>query len=786
MNVNKQIPVELVNRISVTTDSVLTFPYYVFFYILEGSVNITVGVESETYHNGDIFLLPFGIKASLSAGKDCRLLLLGISTDFIQNYLNLSVLPVCNSTLNPALDYLEMKRLVLDISEEYRSRNCSELVILGNLYLLLNELKKLPGTFPKQHSDNRYTQRVQAIANYIDQHYMEPLSLPELAQEFYLAPQYLSTFFKDNFSTNFKNYLNEKRLFYSLRDLRQSKLSINDIALKNGFSSVSAYRKNFEAKYHITPSEFRLRHKNQTSMRDIPGSIPLPELASTERASALRQTYHINVKNEPQTLDHAGRILNIGSASNLLSAEYRKRLEDFVLENAVHYIRIQDVLSSSFIPMLLPDYDFYFRNVTSIITFLFDLNVVPIIEFSRNQFNFSVGPTGHNLSHNVSRSNRFYRLLEAFLQHIYSRWPLNWLNCWKFELWMQPNETLENYAKDLQTIRSVIQNYIPDAALGGPGYHKCSTPVPSAEFMKYFRQHNIRLDFFSAYLDLRDYDTLSTEITMSRNPDYLLKTCLALKEELAQYLPKTPLYATEWSSLFLEGVPLSYSRYQAAFIARNYLGLSRYCELSGYWLFSDRQFQSSQFLHQADSFMDGQGLCTSGMIPTAAFYAYQLCCRLGSKLIDSGNSYWFIQENENHYQLLACHYIHPRNFQSPELASSYSPDKVYSLFPDTPAMHIHFYLDHIKPGIYQIQRYVINETSGNLLDILIGEYTHSNISREVFLQQLRSLHPSERDYYEKAFIPEMRKIYTSAENTLHLETYMMQHCVCLWDIQRQL
>lgn len=786
MKNKEHLPIELMRCIHVDTDMVLSFSYYVFLYVLDGEVSISLGAEPVPYAASEVLLLPAGVSASVTAAGSCRLLLLGLSTDYVQNNLNLSVLPVCNSVLNPNPDYFRLKQHILDTYEEYRSREQSDLAVLGNLYLLLHELRRLPGSVPQIQTGNRYTQRVQEIANYIDQHYAEPLSLSDLAREFYLAPQYLSTFFKENFKTNFKSYLNDKRLFYSLRDLRQTDLSIGEIAVRCGFTSASAYRKNFEARYHITPTGFRLQHQNEVSVQADPNSSLLAEADAPVRAGVLRQTFRVNYTSQPQAAHHCTQMLNVGAASNLLSASYRNYLTSYLSETGIRCIRIQEVMSNAFIPMLLPNYDYYLQNVTSMVSYLEEIHVTPIIELSRGQFYFQTqGDTSQYVRY-PSRKARFMRLLEAFLAHVYRHWSMEWLNQWRFELWMQPLETLEGYAADYVAIRDLIHRYIPGAAVGGPGYHKCATPVSSAAFMQYFRQQHIPMDFYSIYLDYRDYDADTHEITMSRNPDYLVETCLAIRGELSRYLPQTPLYATEWNSMYLPGIPLAYSRYQSAFIARNGLGISQLCDLSGYWLFADYQSHHNQLLEQSDLFMDGQGLYTKNMLPTSAYYAYRLCCSLGSEYVAFGSNYCLIHVNAYHFQLLAWHYIHPRNAVSAEFNNAYAYDKVYTMFPETPGMEAHFYINNVEPGSYQIQRQVIDETSGNLLDILIGSSNHSNINREAYLQNVRTFSPAERVYYETALQPEFRKIYTRAEHTLHIESYLMPHSVCLWDIRRLL
>ena len=70
-----------------------------------------------------------------------------------------------------------------------------------------------------QSSANSRAELMDSIAHYIDRNYKNPLSLNELAEQFYLSPPYLSKMFKQLYGTTFSNYLMDIRLQNCLQEL---------------------------------------------------------------------------------------------------------------------------------------------------------------------------------------------------------------------------------------------------------------------------------------------------------------------------------------------------------------------------------------------------------------------------------------------------------------------------------------------------------------------------------------------------------------------------------------
>lgn len=100
-------------------------------------------------------------------------------------------------------------------------------------------------------------ERIQMIMNYVEEHYQEPLSIPEIAGEIGLNEIYFSRFFKTNMGMTFLEYLNMVRLEKIYTDLLNTNMPIKDIQEKHGFVSDKVFRRMFKEVYGCTPREAR-------------------------------------------------------------------------------------------------------------------------------------------------------------------------------------------------------------------------------------------------------------------------------------------------------------------------------------------------------------------------------------------------------------------------------------------------------------------------------------------------------------------------------------------------
>lgn len=104
--------------------------------------------------------------------------------------------------------------------------------------------------------------QIKSILSYIDEHYQEKIMLNEIASFSHLSPKYFSRYFKKQFGRAFSEYVNSYRIERSLPMLEEKDLSISDIALQNGFESLSYYVKVFKSIMGITPGDYRRQNNS--------------------------------------------------------------------------------------------------------------------------------------------------------------------------------------------------------------------------------------------------------------------------------------------------------------------------------------------------------------------------------------------------------------------------------------------------------------------------------------------------------------------------------------------
>ncbi len=85
----------------------------------------------------------------------------------------------------------------------------------------------------------------------------EALALRALSERMGYSEYHMSRRFSEISGMQFRDYLRFRRLAFALKELRDSRTGILEIAVKYGFSSQEAFTRAFKTAYGITPAEYR-------------------------------------------------------------------------------------------------------------------------------------------------------------------------------------------------------------------------------------------------------------------------------------------------------------------------------------------------------------------------------------------------------------------------------------------------------------------------------------------------------------------------------------------------
>lgn len=95
------------------------------------------------------------------------------------------------------------------------------------------------------------------VRSYISQNYGSKIHLDELCSSFYCSRATLTSSFRKVYGQSITEYLTHIRLEQSRKLLRESELSIQEIAEKCGFTDQNYFTKVFRKAEEITPSQYR-------------------------------------------------------------------------------------------------------------------------------------------------------------------------------------------------------------------------------------------------------------------------------------------------------------------------------------------------------------------------------------------------------------------------------------------------------------------------------------------------------------------------------------------------
>lgn len=110
------------------------------------------------------------------------------------------------------------------------------------------------------HSEYSYN-LVMNTKEYVDHHYMEDLTLDDLARHATLSSSYISRMFKHYFGFSPMQYLARRRIGEAESLLILTDEPITVIALKCGYSSPSNFNRVFQKYLGISPKEYRKNHR---------------------------------------------------------------------------------------------------------------------------------------------------------------------------------------------------------------------------------------------------------------------------------------------------------------------------------------------------------------------------------------------------------------------------------------------------------------------------------------------------------------------------------------------
>lgn len=236
-----------------------------FELIMPLSNTYTVICDGREYllNERDLMLIPPNTLHRMDACHGRRLIFQCDNNALLNNPVLSSLYPVISNPLHIDGDYDEslrsvLSRLVTDIYTLYSDfSDMTEFYIYSKFITLLARIREYQLNIISGGGDAPCKSDFNMILKYIDKNYAGDITLDSLADIAGYSKYHFSRMFKKYSGKSFVSFLNEKRINAAVLMLVESDVSITDIAMRSGFTSLTTFNRIFKSVKGCTPSEFK-------------------------------------------------------------------------------------------------------------------------------------------------------------------------------------------------------------------------------------------------------------------------------------------------------------------------------------------------------------------------------------------------------------------------------------------------------------------------------------------------------------------------------------------------
>lgn len=740
--------------------------------VLNGEASVRVEAENYLLQEGDIIVInPQQIHET--HGKDCIIAMLQIRLSmFAGSDVHENAQFSCNSSLYQNKErfrpLLRIFAQLIQLNSTSLPMNRTSLLNISYAYAMMHELM-LNFYLPEGKASSHNTEaleRLKNITSYLEEHYMENITLKSMAEQQYLSSSYLSHFFEKNMNMTFSAYLANIRLSHATQELLCTDHYIEDIALNNGFPNSRAFVTAFRKQYHMLPSQYRVDSaaKQQSILEESRGSnylelekhdflavlnqyLDRTNTIPSQAAPVLTQNYgqqSIDVSQAGTPLRHTFKVFtSVGRASDLLRAEVQEMLTVMQREIGFSYIKFHGILDDN-LHLYREDQAgnpvLSFSYMDKVTDFLLSVGLRPLIQFSFMPKALAADPSQQLFADPVIISppkdeEKWCYLIEKLVSHYISRYGYPEVSQWFFSFW---NETFSHTPFSLGSLDLVCRLYEltwrsvkrcgSALRMGNPSLIASFFPDGTFErFLAYCQEHACLPDFHVLHfypieqggierfqqVTREEYAYFQpTDITLSTDPD-LLHKFIDSYHVFAEKYPGTPAYLTEWSSTSSHRDWLNDTCFRSAYICKNILENYDQLESFGNWTLTDYIDELELDDHL---FHGGMGSFTRNGIKKPAYYAFLFLSRLKDWLVKRGNGYFVTADGQGNYTLLLYNYSHYTSLYAQGILFDGSPESRYDAFGEMASMDIELTFEHIASGSYRLREQFVNRSYGSCYD----------------------------------------------------------------------
>lgn len=731
--------------------------------VLRGGITYLAGKTACTLGPRDfIFANPYEIHAVNQVAEDTNLIVLEIETQSFQPLFSSDPLPFFRwdeTYNNRSLDfYREVTEAIRRIITEAINQEPAWLAkihqdITGILIAIYRQCDRTSGASAHAPAAVYQTQRAAEIMEYLNAHYMEPLSLQSLSEVVHLSAPYVSKLFKETFGVGFLEYLNRLRIQKSLPSLENTSDYIVDIAVSVGFNSTKTYGRVFQQIMGVTPSEYRSQTTSaQTcTQQKQNGQEPMAHLLNFLSEGGLspqglpEESVYDTVSIRQDFTNNPGRTqpcrwnrtLSVGMAALLLQRRVQQEVLDAARDMGFQYVRFSGVLSDN-LQIYQEQMDgtpvYFWVLLDEVLDFLQSHHLKPFLclGFMPEKLATRKVPSPYNWNANTSKPRslrQWSAYLRAFLQHCVNRYSYDEVCTWKFEFWNAPelkglfwHDSDEDFQQFFLASYEVFREVLPKGLLGSPAFVKFNNYAQTRQFLEFCLAHRVHFDFLCLHMfqitDPHQNKDAHFSKILSLGPDQDIRETHYLNQAVAQFSRilsdlhiETPIYITEWNISPYHHDLSRDTCFMSTYIADTINHLPRAVEEIAFWALTD--YTGEHIPHQ-DLFTGELGLKTHNGLPKPSYLAFILLHRMQDRLVASGDGYFLTSSGDSYQILLYNHAFYSQDFLDGTSHKLTELDR-YQIYEPVSERHVQLHLT-LPAGTYRIERHFLNREYGSVYD----------------------------------------------------------------------
>lgn len=158
-----------------------------------------------------------------------------------------------------------MKKIMSEYSNKESAYEVYVLACVYNILAFLYREKVLVDA--GAYYDTRALAKLMPILEYVDENYNKDLTLESVSSHFGLNPSYFSRMFKKALGSAYTEYLNFVRICKAEKLLKDTDMSVLEVAMETGFSSVTYFNRVFKKIRNCSPTTYKKAMMQRTRDR---------------------------------------------------------------------------------------------------------------------------------------------------------------------------------------------------------------------------------------------------------------------------------------------------------------------------------------------------------------------------------------------------------------------------------------------------------------------------------------------------------------------------------------